>query len=82
MANSAYPFEPGYGSGLPERIGDVLEPLAVRADVFAQLLQEDSVAPSPVPQVAVAPIAGGGATIGIVYADRSGTLRNLSFDLG
>lgn len=80
--HSAYPWQPSYGSGLPEKIGEA-EPsaLAIQADVYAQILQEDAVATSPAPTVTVAPIFGGGETIGITYTDNSGVNRSFTFDL-
>lgn len=81
-ANSAYPWQPTYGCGLPQKIGEA-EPsaMAIQADVLGQMLPEASVAPSPLPTVAATPIPGGGMTLGIVYTDAAGTNRNFSFDI-
>lgn len=81
IGNSAYPWEPPYGCGLPAKIGDTLDDRAVQSDVLGQVLQEASVAPLPTPQVTATPIPGGGATIDILYSDQSGTPDGLNFDL-
>lgn len=82
-ANSAYPWQPSYGCGLPEKIGEVApSPMAVQADVLGQMLQEASVATTPLPAVSAAPILGGGMTIGITYTDSSGVNRAFTFDIG
>jgi hypothetical protein len=81
IGNSAYPWEPSYGAGLPQKIGSTFTPSEIQAIVLGQILQEASVAPSPAPTVTVTPIASGGATIDIFCFDRSGTPQNFSFDL-
>ena len=79
--NSAYPWQPTYGCGLPEKLGETVEPMVIQADVFSQMLQEASVAKSPAPVVSISPILGGGATIAIAYTDNAGVSRDFVFDL-
>jgi len=84
VGNSAYPWQPPYGCGLPLKIGDAQslgDLQALRADIFTQLLQDDSVAPLPAPQVSATSLAGGGATIGIIYTDLTGLQQSFNFDL-
>ena len=75
-----YPFEPGYGAGLPAKIGDTLNIPYLTALIIGQLALEESVARDPAPQVAITQIQGG-AAIQVVYYDQSGQGVPLSFNL-
>jgi len=79
--SSAYPWEPTYGAGLAAKIGDKLDPRAVRAIVLSQLLMESSVAKVPAPVVTVTLTDPNSATIDVTYTDQSGTPQNFGFDL-
>lgn len=77
---SAYPWQPKYGVGLPERIGDPLEIRAVQGDVASQMKREDSVQRVPAPRVDVEPLDIG-ASISVSYTDLSGLPKSFNFDL-
>lgn len=79
--SSAYPWQPEYGAGLAAKIGETLEPRAIRAIVLSQMLLEPSVAKIPAPAVIVTPIETTGATIDVTYTDQSGTPQSFGFDL-
>jgi hypothetical protein len=75
-----YPWAPGYGAGLPAKIGRVLDLGHLRALIIGQIALEASVARNPAPQVTLTPIQGGVA-IQVLYYDRSGVGTPLSFNL-
>ena len=79
--HSPYPFEPDYGIGLGERVGDVTPDLrAIHGLVRSQMLQEASVARQPAPVIDVQEILTGGVVISIAYVDLSGSHQQFSFN--
>lgn len=54
-----YLWEPAYGAGLPQRIGQTLDLAKIRAAIRGQLLLEASVVTAPAPSVEVREIQGG-----------------------
>jgi hypothetical protein len=82
---SDYPFEPGYGIGLGERVGDASpDLLALQGVVRSQLLLEPSVARVPQPIINVYSASPDNSTvvIAITVTDLSGTPNTFSFNLG
>ena len=81
--NSAYPWQTIYGCGLAAKIGSVgWSDSEIEALVRSQMLQEQSIAPTPQPTVDVEPFANGnGASININAWDRSGQPLPFSFDV-
>jgi len=75
-----YPWEPDYGAGLLNQIGDTLNIPALTALVIGQMALEASVARDPAPQVTITPIQGG-VSISVLYYDQSGQGTPLSFNL-
>lgn len=76
-----YLWEPGYGAGLPQRVGQNLDLAKIRAVVRSQMLLEPSVARTPAPVIDVREIASGVA-LSVQYIalpDRQPV--SLSFDL-
>jgi hypothetical protein len=83
VAGSAYPFQPEYGAGLPQKIGqENIDIGNVKANVLSQLLLESTVARIPLPTVSVSSAqAGSNITINVTYTDTSGTPQSFGFDL-
>jgi hypothetical protein len=79
-SSSAYPWQPKYGVGLGERVGEALDIRAIRGDVRAQMRLESSVQQVPAPKVTVTPIQDG-AAITVDYTDMSGLPQTFNFDL-
>jgi hypothetical protein len=77
---SAYPWEPPYGAGLPGRIGKTFNAMQIQAVVLSQLLSDSSVAPDPPPTVVVSLISNGVATIDLTYTDSDGEQQTASFN--
>jgi len=75
-----YPWQPGYGAGLPAKIGQNLDLGHLRALIVGQIALEPSVARNPAPVVTVTQIQGG-ASIYVLYYDQSGQGTPLSFNL-
>lgn len=61
-------FNPTYGAGLAKYVGSTASPGAVAALIRGQMLQEQAVAPSPPPVIAVQPITAG-LSVQINYND-------------
>jgi hypothetical protein len=70
-AVNGYVWHPGYGAGLPQKIGSVFSPTQIQSLVSSQVAQEASVAPSPPPIVGVSADANDPAliSINIKYTD-------------
>lgn len=69
-----YIFNPEYGAGLPQYVGQTADIAKIRALVRGQVLLEDSVAKLPAPVINVSPInggVGGGIAVSIKYHDAS-----------
>jgi hypothetical protein len=75
-----YPWEPGYGAGLPAKIGQNLDLGHLTALIVGQIALEPSVARNPAPQVTLTPFTGG-VSITVLYYDLAGTGTPLSFNL-
>lgn len=54
-----YLFNQAYGGGIPRRIGTNLDEDATKTQITAQMLQEEGVAQTPLPTVAVRAFPGG-----------------------
>lgn len=78
--SSAYPWQPEFGVGLGERIGEDLDIRAIDGDVRSQMRLEKSVRQVPAPQVTVTEIPTG-ATIDVAYTDDSGVPQTFKFNL-
>jgi len=76
---SAYPWEPAYGAGLPARIGKTMDPQLIQSIVLSQLLAEPTVSPVPAPTVDVVLVNAGAATISIKYTDTNGNPQGATF---
>ena len=64
-----YPWQLGYGAGLPAQVGRVADGALIGAIIRQQLLLEPAVAQSPEPVVTVSATADGTVTATIRYAD-------------
>lgn len=62
-----YLWEPAYGAGIPQRIGQNLDLEKIRTTIRGQMMLEPSVARLPLPEVKVRQIAGGVA-VSVQYA--------------
>jgi hypothetical protein len=78
----AYIYHLEYGAGLPQRIGRVARAKNIQALCLAQIQQEDSVAPNPVPIVTVgeSPTVIGAYIITIKYYNNEQIQQTLTFD--
>ncbi|WP_433867108.1 phage tail protein [Ralstonia wenshanensis] len=61
-----YIFQPTYGAGLPQKIGQALDVGALRGLIRSQVKLEEGVAQTPEPQVDVAAITNG-VSVHILY---------------
>jgi phage baseplate assembly protein W len=78
---ASYIWHPEYGAGLPQYIGQPVQPDAVGALILAQMLIEDAVAQSPLPVVTVEAITNG-LQANIKYVDNNvGTLVSVGFNV-
>ena len=75
-----YPWQPEFGLGIGEKIGETLDIRALGAAVRSQMLMEPTVRKVPAPVVTVSPITDG-ATIEVQYTDLSGIPQNFSFNV-
>lgn len=77
----AYIFQPQYGAGLPQFIGQVLNIPQITALIRSQIFLEDSVAKNPPPSITVTPILNG-VSVYIKYTDASSDSASvLSFNV-
>ncbi len=82
QSGSGYPWQPEYGAGLPQKIGESIDPGQVQAVVLSQLLIEPTVARTPLPTVTVSVTQGTGVVVlNVLYTDLSGTPQSFGFDL-
>lgn len=65
-AEGLYMAHPGYGSSLPQRVGQVLDLAAIKGEVGGQMSREVSVDQTTAPNVKVAAIVNG-VTVSISY---------------
>jgi hypothetical protein len=80
-----YIFEPDYGAGLPQFIGQPFDRQKSVARIRGQMLLEDSVAPTPPPVINVAPIGTDNTafSVSITYQDAATNKQvTLSFNVG
>ena len=82
-SGSAYPWQPEYGAGLPEQVGNEnVDTGVIQSTVLSQLLIEPTVSRTPIPKVtASSSSAGSVITINVNYTDLSGTPQSFGFDL-
>lgn len=78
---SDYPWEPDYGVGLGDKVGDALDVRAIQGVVRSQLLKEAAVARIPAPVISVTTLDTGLNVIDIRYTDLSGAAQNFTFSL-
>jgi hypothetical protein len=85
LTQSAYPWQPEYGAGLGEKVGQKLDVRALQAIVLGQMMLEPSISRTPLPTVTVSAVAQteqlGGVTIDISYTTMTGILQNFSFNM-
>jgi hypothetical protein len=80
-----YIFEPTYGAGLPAFLGQPIDTEKITAVIRAQMLLEDSVAPTPSPVITVAQIGSDNTafSVDIAYNDAATNAPvTLSFTVG
>lgn len=80
-----YIFEPEYGAGLPAFLGQPIDKQKVIAAILAQMLLEDSVAPTPAPVISIAQIGSDNTAFSVVIAYNdaaTGKQVTLSFTVG
>lgn len=76
-----YIFEPNYGAGIPQKIGEVIDQNAWRALIIQQMFLEDSVARTPAPVIQFNVSLPSTVYITIQYINAStGLPITLSFD--
>lgn len=68
-APGAYIWQPGYGAGIGAMIGQPTDARRIQAVMGGQVLQEEAVARSPIPTVAVTADQLGTVTATISYGD-------------
>ena len=74
-------FAPEYGGGVPETIGDVMNPAAIQGKVLTQMYQEQAVARTPVPAITFTFDLPGSAFVDIKYINaQTGLPVSLTFD--
>jgi hypothetical protein len=77
-----YIWNLAYGAGLPRMVGDISLPTAIRGLITSQMLQEPSVAQSPLPQITVSSDNAGTVYAYVQYADATtGTSQVLNVPL-
>lgn len=80
-APGAYIWHPGYGAGVPQQIGTVVNEALIRSIITSQIYQEEVVAKSPAPKITIVPFFDG-VNVRIVYTmSNTGTQNVLSFDV-
>ena len=78
-----YLWNPGYGAGLAQFVGQPANAAQIRSVIRSQIFQESAVARSPEPVITVAVNATGSVTVQIQYADsNTGATQLLSFTVG
>ena len=78
-----YLWNPGYGAGLAQFVGQPANAARIRSVIRSQIFQESAVAQSPAPVIDVAADASGNVTVQIVYSDSTtGETQVLSFTVG
>lgn len=63
-----YIFQPEYGAGLPAFLGQTIDKQKIIAAIRAQMLLEDSVAPTPSPVITIGQIGADNTAFSVVIA--------------
>jgi len=84
LTNSGdYLWNPAYGAGLGQFVGQPANAARIRSVIRSQIFQEAAVARSPEPTIDVAVAANGAVTVAILYADAAtGASQSLTFTVG
>jgi phage baseplate assembly protein W len=78
-----YLWNPGYGAGLGQFVGQPADAARIRSVIRSQIFQESVVSQSPAPVISVASEAIGTVAVQIQYADSTtGETQVLSFTVG
>lgn len=78
-----YLWNPGYGAGLGQFVGQPVNVGRIRSVIRSQIFQEAAVARTPEPTIDIAATPGGAITVAIAYADASsGATQTLTFTVG
>lgn len=76
-------WNPSYGAGLAQLVGQPANAARIRAVIRSQMFQEAAVAASPAPSIDVQATPDGTVAAAIRYADSAGgTAQVLSFSIG
>jgi hypothetical protein len=77
-----YIWQPGYGAGLAQFVGQPADATRIRAVIRSQIFKERAVARSPEPVIDVLPGGGGTVAVQVRYADAdTGETQLLGFSL-
>ncbi len=78
-----YIWQPSYGAGLAQFVGQPANPLQIEAVIRTQMLNEAVVAPTPAPAITISADTTGTLSVSISYVDApSGETQVLSFAIG
>ena len=78
-----YLWNPGYGAGLGQFVGQPANAARIRSVIRSQIFQESAVARQPEPVIEVQSDGGGTVTVLVSYADsNTGATQVLSFSVG
>ena len=78
-----YLWNPGYGAGLAQFVGQPASTARIRSVIRSQIFQESAVAQTPAPTIDVTADSAGHVAVQILYADStSGQTQVLSFTVG
>jgi hypothetical protein len=78
-----YIWQPGYGAGLGQFVGQANVARVAAGVIYAQLLNEASVCQQPLPMVSAQPLAGDTILADITYTDAvTNTTQALTFTVG
>jgi phage baseplate assembly protein W len=78
-----YLWNPGYGAGLAQFVGQPASAARIRSVIRSQIFQERAVARQPEPVIEAQIDAAGGVAVLVRYADSaSGQTQTLSFTVG
>ena len=78
-----YLWNPSYGAGLAQFVGQPADPARIRSVIRSQIFQESAVARQPEPTIGVQAAPDGSVTVQVLYADSTtGQTQVLSFTVG
>ncbi len=78
-----YLWNPAYGAGLGQFVGQPANAARIRSVIRSQIFQEAAVARTPEPTIDVAVAPNGAVTVAILYADATtGASQSLTFTVG